>query len=442
VVTAVLPYELIAQHVPLSPEWHATRTLGLGGSEIAAVLGLSKYESAFSLWHRKAGGIIPESDNPAMEWGRRLEGVVAAKFAENHPDLALVNTPGTYRNRERTWQIANPDGVLFDDDRPFPLAPVAIYEGKTARYDYEWGTPGTDEIPVPYLVQVRWYMDVFGVDTCQDFAAVLPSHVKPETWVRLAVGALRRDPKLAQAASNDLAALMGALLTAARLGLEPGTEQFYLVPRKDKGTMKVAGQIGYQGQIELIYRAGAVSSVIVEVVREKDVFEYAPGRDERPRHIIDWDAEDRGPLRLVYAYAVMKDGATSKVIVLNKGHIATAKASSQGADSEYSPWKKHEEAMWMKTAAHRLAKWVPTSASTCASRSAPLPTRPASMSRCRLTCLPSLPAWMTARARSSTGNSSRPTLPPLTCGPVSRHDRPQADRRRSRARVHRRRHRR
>jgi putative phage-type endonuclease len=166
VVTAVLPYELIAQHVPLSPEWHATRTLGLGGSEIAAVLGLSKYESAFSLWHRKAGGIIPESDNPAMEWGRRLEGVVAAKFAENHPDLALVNTPGTYRNRERTWQIANPDGVLFDDDRPFPLAPVAIYEGKTARYDYEWGTPGTDEIPVPYLVQVRWYMDVFGVDTC------------------------------------------------------------------------------------------------------------------------------------------------------------------------------------------------------------------------------------------------------------------------------------
>lgn len=195
-----------------------------------------------------------------------------------------------------------------------------------------------------------------------DFAAVLPSHVKPETWVRLAVGALRRDPKLAQAASNDLAALMGALLTAARLGLEPGTEQFYLVPRKDKGTMKVAGQIGYQGQIELIYRAGAVSSVIVEVVREKDVFEYAPGRDERPRHIIDWDAEDRGPLRLVYAYAVMKDGATSKVVVLNKGHIATAKAISQGSDSEYSPWKKHEEAMWMKTAAHRLAKWVPTSA--------------------------------------------------------------------------------
>src|SRR5690606_39048355 len=79
-------------------------------------------------------------------------------------------------------------------------------------------------------------------------------------------------------------------------------------------------------------------------------------------HEIDWDAEDRGPLRLVYAYAVMKDGATSKVVVLNRAQVMKAKAMSQGSDSPYSPWQKHEEAMWMKTAAHRLTKWVPTSA--------------------------------------------------------------------------------
>lgn len=195
-----------------------------------------------------------------------------------------------------------------------------------------------------------------------DFAAVLPSHIKPDTWVRLAVGALRRDKKLAEAAGNDMGALMSALLHAARLGLEPGTEQYYLTPRKEKGVLKVAGVVGYQGEIELMYRAGAISSVIVEVVREKDRFRYAPGRDERPLHDIDWDVDDRGPLRLAYAYAVMKDGATSKVVVLNKQHIAAAKALSQGADSPYSPWQKHEEAMWMKTAAHRLTKWVPTSA--------------------------------------------------------------------------------
>ncbi|MFF1958015.1 recombinase RecT [Streptomyces sp. NPDC058220] len=195
-----------------------------------------------------------------------------------------------------------------------------------------------------------------------DLATVMPSHVRPETFVRLAVGVLRRDRKLTEAAQNNPAALMGALMDAAQLGLTPGTEQFYLVPRKVKGRLEIQGIRGYQGEIELIYRAGAVSSVIVEVVRGSDGFRYAPGRDERPEHDIDWDAEDRGPLRLVYAYAVMKDGATSKVVVLNRAQVMQAKAMSQGSDTPYSPWQKHEEAMWMKTAAHRLTKWVPTSA--------------------------------------------------------------------------------
>lgn len=197
-----------------------------------------------------------------------------------------------------------------------------------------------------------------------ELATVMPSHVKPDVFVRLAVSVLRRDEKLARAAQNNPAALMGALMEAARLGLEPGTEQYYLTPRWNGKTRceEIAGITGYQGEIELIYRAGAVSSVIVETVYSNDRFDYRPGRDERPIHEIDWDADDRGQLRLVYAYAIMKDGATSKVVVLNRAKVMEAKAMSSGADSKYSPWQNHEEAMWLKTAAHRLKKWVPTSA--------------------------------------------------------------------------------
>ena len=195
-----------------------------------------------------------------------------------------------------------------------------------------------------------------------DFATMLPSHIKPDQWARLAVGALRRDPKLAQAAANDTGVFLAQLSNAARLGLEPGTEQFYLTIRKERGVEKVLGIPGYQGLIELIYRAGAVASVIAEVVYSNDTFEYAPGRDERPNHIIDWDAEDRGELRLAYAYAVMKDGATSKVVVLNKHDIARIKGSSQGSKSEYSPWNTNPAAMWLKSAVRQLVKWVPTSA--------------------------------------------------------------------------------
>jgi recombination protein RecT len=198
-----------------------------------------------------------------------------------------------------------------------------------------------------------------------EYAALMPSHINPDQWVRLAVGAIRGDKNLVTAAQNDVGVFLRELRTAARLGLEPGTEQFYLTPRKSKahgGRKIIKGIVGYQGIVELIYRAGAVSSVIVETVRANDSFQYVPGRDDRPVHGIDWFGADRGDLVGVYAYAVMKDGATSKVVVLNRQQVMAAKAKSDGARSDFSPWNTNEEAMWLKTAARRLAKWVPTSA--------------------------------------------------------------------------------
>lgn len=195
-----------------------------------------------------------------------------------------------------------------------------------------------------------------------EYAALMPSHVNPDQWVRMAVGAIRGDAKLVQAAQNDIGAFLRELRTAARLGLEPGTEQFYLTPRKTKGRVVIKGIVGYQGIVELIYRAGAVSSVIVEVVRTHDTFRYVIGRNGKPVHEIDWFGEDRGDMVGVYAYAVMKDGATSKVVVLNRRQVMEAKAKSDGRNSEYSPWNTNEESMWLKTAVRRLAKWVPTSA--------------------------------------------------------------------------------
>lgn len=202
-----------------------------------------------------------------------------------------------------------------------------------------------------------------------DFRTVLPSHVKPDTWVRLAQGALKKGKRtpsgateLEIAAGNNPGVFLAAILDAARLGLEPGTEQFYLTPRKVKGQLEILGIVGYQGHIELMYRAGAVSSVVAECVYESDQFDYQPGRDTVPTHRIDWDAESRGKLRLVYAYARMRDGAVSKVVVLNRAQINKIKSSAQGASSDYSPWQTNEDAMWLKSAVRQLQKWVPTSA--------------------------------------------------------------------------------
>lgn len=196
-----------------------------------------------------------------------------------------------------------------------------------------------------------------------DFAQVLPSHVTPETFVRLSVGALNRNPHLLSVAAKNPASLLAALLDAARLGLEPGTDQYHLVPYGG-AKPKVEGIVGYQGEIELIYRAGAVRSVKAELVREHDVFRFAPTMD-RPEHQVDWFGA-RGAVLGAYAYCEMAGGGTSRVVVIGPEEIERAQASSASWNSrdrrDQSPWVTDYPAMVLKTAVHQLEKWVPTSA--------------------------------------------------------------------------------
>lgn len=196
-----------------------------------------------------------------------------------------------------------------------------------------------------------------------ELVASLPTHLQEKGvgWLSSALAALRRDENLLKAANQNPGSLISALSEAAQKGLMPGTAEYYLTPRFGKNPA-VVGITGFQGEVELMYRAGAVSSVIVENVFENDKFEYVPGEHDRPVHHIDWFGGNRGKLIGAYAYAIMKDGAVSKVVIVNQTRIDRAKEASSTADKSFSPWKSDEAAMWLKTAAHDLAKWVPTSA--------------------------------------------------------------------------------
>jgi recombination protein RecT len=189
------------------------------------------------------------------------------------------------------------------------------------------------------------------------FAQVLPTHVKPDTFVRLAQGLLRRDRNLARVAQANPGSFMAALLDCARLGHDPGTEAYYLVPFGNE----IQGIEGWRGKVERIYRAGAVASVKAEVVRQADQFDYDPATMDRPLHRIEWFGPDRGPLIGAYAYAVMKDGATSRVVVMSAAQIAEHRKVSRGSDSKTSPWTLWPESMYLKTVVRELEKWVPSS---------------------------------------------------------------------------------
>lgn len=162
---------LVGNYEPNSPEWHEARTLGIGASEIAAVVGLSPYMSAFELWHRKKGNLpgVPMSD--VMEWGHLLEPVVAERFALRHPEY-YVRPAGTFCHEGRPWQLANVDRLLSQPAPPSPgkagrkLLDKGILEIKTSRFGDGYGQSGSDQVPLHVRCQVLQQMDVFGLDHC------------------------------------------------------------------------------------------------------------------------------------------------------------------------------------------------------------------------------------------------------------------------------------
>lgn len=146
-----------------SPEWHEKRRAGITASEIAVILGLSPFESEFSLFWRKLGEIPPIEDNDSMSLGRHLESWVADKFADAYRDDFYVLSGGLYANRQRPWQMATPDRLLYSTYFGVSEEPVAVWEGKTSSSYDGWGLSGTDEVPVYYRAQALWQQDTVDV---------------------------------------------------------------------------------------------------------------------------------------------------------------------------------------------------------------------------------------------------------------------------------------
>ena len=112
----------------------------------------------------------------------------------------------------------------------------------------------------------------------------LPSVITPERFTRMVLSALSSNPKLAVCTPQSF---LGAMMTAAQLGLEPNTPlgQAYLIPYKNKGTDEVQFQIGYKGLLDLAYRSGQVSTVQAHTVYENDQFDYQYGLDPKLEHV-------------------------------------------------------------------------------------------------------------------------------------------------------------
>lgn len=137
--------------------WLASRRTGIGGSDVAAILGLSKWSTPLQVYQDKRGEAPPVPDNDAMRWGRYLEPAVRQAYSDTTGRDVRVPTD-MLRHPIYDHMLANLDGVAGGANEP-----LRIFEAKTARSADGWGEPGSDQVPQPYLLQVQHYMEVTGV---------------------------------------------------------------------------------------------------------------------------------------------------------------------------------------------------------------------------------------------------------------------------------------
>lgn len=129
--------------VPGSDAWHALRRTGIGGSDSPAVAGLSRRRTPYAVYLDKIGEAEPEPQTEEQWWGAAQEPLIRRKYGE--VTGRLIRQVAFVRSPKYEWLFCNPDGIA--DDR--------LLEIKISRFPTGWGEPGSDEIPMEYLVQVH-----------------------------------------------------------------------------------------------------------------------------------------------------------------------------------------------------------------------------------------------------------------------------------------------
>lgn len=157
-----------------SDSWHERRRTGIGGSDAAAILGISPWSSALQVYLEKRGEETPDESDASerMVWGQRLERTVLAGYQE---DTGIaVRAGGFRRSKTHPWAIGNLDGIARDR-----IVEVKVTDHMGAKWD-----DGPQGIPPHYYAQVQHYLMVASL-TLADVAVLERGnrlHVRPIEW--------------------------------------------------------------------------------------------------------------------------------------------------------------------------------------------------------------------------------------------------------------------
>jgi recombination protein RecT len=184
-----------------------------------------------------------------------------------------------------------------------------------------------------------------------ELAKALPQTIGVERFTRIVTTELHREPKLLECAPESL---LGAMMLAAQLGLEPGPLGLvYLIPFKHQ----VEFVVGYRGYVELALRSGMVKDVFAANVLEGDDFDYVYGTQPKLTHR-PMGADEEREIIASYAVARLRSGG-APFIVTYHDDWERARTSSALGKKNLGPWRDERAAMIRKTSVRRLEPFLP-----------------------------------------------------------------------------------
>ena len=193
----------------------------------------------------------------------------------------------------------------------------------------------------------------------EQFAMALPKHVSTDRFTRVALTAVRQNPKLQEC---SVPSLLGVFMTLAQLGLEPGVlGQAYILPFNNKklNTVEAQLQISYKGMIELLRRTGQLRDIYAYTVYENDEFEITYGLERTLIHKPNFK-QGRGKIIGFYSAAILKDD-TKAFEYMTLDEVVEHEKKYRLGQYKNSIWDKNLEEMAHKTVTKKMLKWLPIS---------------------------------------------------------------------------------
>lgn len=205
------------------------------------------------------------------------------------------------------------------------------------------------------------------------FAKILPKHLTPERFLKVAHACITKTPRLAQCEPKDI---VMALIQCSEMGLEPNTplHHVHLIPFKNgersrqlrRDVYDVQLIIGFEGYLELMYRTGKIRSLSCEVAYEADEFDYDLGSKPFIHHKPNLKIrklEDRGEIQAAYMCADI-DGGGTKITLMSYADVIAIRDRSHGYRNAVRygkdhPWTTDFGEMAKKTVIRRGQKQMP-----------------------------------------------------------------------------------